>query len=392
MPRPFVAPPARFVYPLVLIVILASLLDPNAWARFPMDPLEDQSGYLESGALCGDHLLFRWRAPVYAAWLGGLYRLTGRDLGATFYVDKVASVVLVALLSASVALALWGWRAGLLAGTLAANSKYLLSEVNGSHALAAVLFLSSLRLLLMRNARVGRPAALATLFFAAQVRQEAWLPFLIVTTVLAFQAVRRPRPAFSTRDAAPWIVAVVVCLAAVTLFRLRETGFEPHRFEETFAQNLMLTAQERGRLPATGFNPFLDWRKAWPVLFPGVDPDQPTAPIAAAIANPGQVAGHLWWNLRHLPRTLAAAVLAPRRWWVLVVVALGALALPAAREQAAAALSRGPEVALWCAAQGSILIIAIGLVAWTRYYLPFVPAVWIAIGGLAASVRSRQWM
>ena len=109
----------------------------------------------------------------------------GRDLRRTFFVEKYTSVALLSVATGLLAWRLFGFPAGVLLGCWVANCRYLLLETNGSHALAASLYVLAALCLVMPWKSVRLPMALLLTYFSAQARSEMWVPLMLILAALA---------------------------------------------------------------------------------------------------------------------------------------------------------------------------------------------------------------
>jgi len=348
----------------------------------------DQDGYLAAGRDFADGLVFMERAPAYGAWVGGFYLANGRDLGRTFFAEKYASVALLSAATGLLAWRLYGFPAGVLLGCWIANCRYLLLETNGSHALAASLYVSAALCLVMPRNSIRLPAALLLTYFSAQARSEMWIPLILILAALALRAVRHGIPRLDPR---PWAVCLAICAMFGAAAALRAGSPEPERLTIAFRQNFAVGYVERHpllRYPT----PWESFDAIWSEVLPGA-----MTPLDAVRRYPGELARHFLHNLRIIPRAILSLFLRLDSWLALLI------ALPSWGLLAGVVRGNGlsdiPSAArrnliLWCGAIGMIVPISIVLRVAARYYIQLAPFTLVAFFGIsvwAVSTARRWW-
>jgi len=294
-----------------IAIVIAVSIAFNFSQRLPYPPGMDQDWYLENGRNFAEHFVFMWRTPVYSSWVGTIYLLCGSDIKTTFFVEKIIAVVLLSLLVC------WlGWKVldkwtGLLMAIWVWNCKYLLLETNGSHTLAASLFVLSLLCLYLPVEFARTPMAMLMLFLSGMCRLEMRVVVALVIGYLLVKYFRKWRrgngieKAIAHKELLAWVMLVFIATGLYLLFMTRVSTLEPsipaHAFKQNFAANYV----ERKGLS----DKYQDaWRQnpmIWSEALPGA-----TTPIDALIKYPGEVMGHFYWNLRLFIRALPANVLA----------------------------------------------------------------------------------
>jgi hypothetical protein len=348
--------------------------------QFPSD--NDQQVYLDGGRAFAEHFVFLARAPVYSAWLGAIYLAGGRDLGRTFLIEKILSLVLLSLVTAYLAFLLFDWRSGILAGIWVLNCKYLLFETNSSHTLAAILSVVSVLCFFRKDADSRLPFALFALFLSTQARSEMWVPLLAVIVYLgAREWWTRRRPETKARPTGRrrrrrlyWIATAAATLVLLVLFNLRATAPETARLTVAFEQNFAVNYVERYGLFQKFGRPWDDWARIYAEAMPGSP-----GPLSAAIHYPRQVLGHVGYNLKLTMRALPAMLLA-WEWPVIMGLALVIYLGLEFLERRSHHLSRfimagdaSEATKVWALTTCLVIPISLVMRAAARYYVPLIP-------------------
>jgi hypothetical protein len=324
---------------IALTFLTVGLLHYRLPARLPYPPYSDQTMYLAAASYFARHFIFFWRSPLYGAWIGVFYLVSGCDPQLCFYLEKFASLVVLSLSVACLGYHLFDIRSGLLMGFWTLNCKYVVLETNGSHALAATLFALSLNCLLLRNQAARIPAALLLMFLSTQVRSEMWVPFLGIVAYLAARSVRKRLSGqgqeffVTSRMRHYWIICSVIGLGSIMLFNARPSPKEPHRLSEAFAMNFALNYIDRHHLSARNSLTETDWRYIWVNALPGVSRSadaieldrEELHPFTAVRKYPGEMLNHVAYNLRLAAIAFPAAFLAFDRRGLMLLVVLGYL-------------------------------------------------------------------
>lgn len=292
----------------------------------PFPTNTDQDGYLLAGESFADHFVFMWRAPIYSAWIGIIHLLCGRDLSTTFFVEKIASVTILSLCVFCLGWRLFDRWTGLLMGLWIWNCKYLLLETNGSHTLAASLFILSLLCLYLPAKEIRLPIATLMLFLSAMCRMEMRVALAVIGLYLI---ARRLRDWF-TKDRAirankksviSWLTVVVMIASLSILFMKRAAFAEPsipsHAFRQNFAANYVERKGLSGKYP----DPWRQNPVIWDEALRGAE-----TPFDALRLYPNEISAHIVWNLKLMIRALPANLLAFHHpWLMLAVLALWSL-------------------------------------------------------------------
>jgi hypothetical protein len=292
-------------------VVIAISTTINLSRRLPYPPGMDQDWYLETGQSFAEHFVFMWRTPIYSAWMGTIYLLSGESVKTTFFAEKIAAVALLSLLVCWLGWQIFDKWTGLLMAVWVWNCKYLLLETNGSHTLASSLFVLSLLCLYLPADFARTPLAVLLLFLSGMCRLEMRVVaalvvgHLLVRYFVAWRCDDRAKKVMAHKELLAWAVVVFIAAGLYALFMIRVSTLEPsipgHAFRQNFAANYVERKGVSDKYPdAWRQNPVI-----WNEVLPGA-----TTPIDALIKYPGEVIGHFYWNLKLLIRALPANVLA----------------------------------------------------------------------------------
>jgi hypothetical protein len=367
-----------------LIGLLMAALHSGLHDRLAYPPASDQTMYLAGGTDFARHFRFFWRAPLYGAWMGFFYLLAGDDPQSCFYLEKYASFAVFSVSTAYLGYRLFDLRTGMLMGVWALNCKYLALETNGSHVLAATLFVFSLLCLLRRDA-ARLPASLLMLFLATQVRSEMWGPFLAIVAVLAAGSIRRRRE-FVWK---PWLVCAAIGLGLALLFNSRLSPEEPGRLSEAFAMNFALNYLDRHPLETERTHEKENWMQVWVDALPGVSPSadaiardrREIRPFDAIRRYPREMIAHAVYNLKLAVVALPAVFLSfDRRALMLAAIVLYLLSFTVRKGEAMWLGSwdsfppdAGRLVLGWAVALCLLIPICFVLRVVARYFIPLIP-------------------
>ncbi len=319
------------VFMLLICFVVAPFVHADFIQRLAYPPGLDQDAYLVAGRNVVNHFVFMPGKPLYSAWMGLMYVLSGSDLKACFYLEKTVSVLLFAFLMAMLGLTLFGARTATLMGLWALSCKYLTLEPNGSHAFAASLSVASVLCFFLPSKAARLPASLLLAFATTLVRPEMKLPFYCIGLgLLAWHFVNRrkrdsqaaERSGLSDQRATYWAAAAAVAIALTALFALRSTTDRSY-FHRLAFQEFAATYMDRNHLP-----------ERFPTRFPGRwDATAQSAvyheiiPMAATPVEivrfyPHEVLGNILYNIKtSVTRVLPAMFLAFDRR-VLMLLAL----------------------------------------------------------------------
>lgn len=361
---------------------LTALVDGKAILGLPYPPGLDQDAYLAAGQQFTEHGVFMWRAPVYSAWVGIHYLLCGRSLEWAFYVEKFATVALLAAATAALARRVFNRRAAFLIGLWTINCKYLVTETNGSHALAAFLIVVSMLCLSSAEKKARVPAALFFLFLSSQARSDMWLPLTIVTSFLVYKGVRP----YSTTDRVTaviraggrgYVVSIALAVTLSLLFHLRSGPPEAGRLTFSFQQNFAVAYVERNGLGREYPDAWRDYRTVWARAIPDTN-----SPMAAVYNHPGEMLRHVLYNCRLLLIALPAMVFGFVHPWLMLCAFLLFLAahVPAlghehfsVKSWADLTDSSKRLLALWALAVFTIALLPLVLRVAARFYIQLIP-------------------
>lgn len=296
------------------------------YVSYPPGP--DQEEYLRAGVTAVERGLLFWKAPLYSLWLGLFYMLSGADLERCFYLEKAASIALLAGLTGYLAGRIFDLSAAMLAAIWVLNCKYLLQEPNNSHTLTACLYTLG-AVLVVRGAPGARlPLLLLATYVATLVRAEMRLP-LAAIVALALLSILKPslaggsaRKLFSVRATA---LCALVAIAIGSFFVLRADNESRYPLaDEAFAQNFAANYVERRQLTAQYPNPWGEAHTIMQLAMPGA-----TTLTEAIIRYPMEALHHAFYNVKVSIRAVPAAILGwkSRTVMVLALILYGCLCL-----------------------------------------------------------------
>jgi hypothetical protein len=355
-------------------------------------PRNDQQTYLEAAQLATQGV-FPDRAPLYSVWMAAWSEITGWHPHRTFQVEKLVTTGLLALTTGLVAGRIFGGATGVLAGAWVMNCKYLLHESNGSHAFAAVLWMTGLLVLL---SRLGprRALTLVLLFLATQVRIELWLPFLMAAGVLVAREWKVDRQEGWRRLGLTWASALLIGVMAWSVLHAH-TYKAPVQVgvRLAFQQGFSVTYVERHGLADRFPHAWTQWEDVMREALPGADD------LASGLRlHPGTVFGHVAYQAGLSLRALSALVLAFEQPWLMLALVATYLGGPAWRDLAPRLSPPQPDDVRDAAAASAVLVVLVPIscvlrVA-ARNYIPLIPAELLALvlllrAGQSAMVRRR---
>ncbi|MGH9848679.1 MAG: hypothetical protein ACREBD_02360 [Blastocatellia bacterium] len=370
--------------------------------RLEYPPGPDQEEYLAAGVSFIEHFVFFWKSPVYSLWLGIFYILSGNNLEICFYLEKTVSVM---LMSGSVGY--FGWRlfdsrTGILLGVWVLNCKYLLSEHNNSHTLAACLFVAGALCLFLPNQNARVPVLLLLLFLSAQVRAEMWLPLLGVVVYLAATSLRlRAKPVsfkrlVTAQAAKYWISCGAVAAVLIVLFSLRQGSENKYDLiNEAFAQNYGANYADRYNLSAQYPNPWGAGHEIMAKAMPGA-----TTLIGAITQYPSATLEHILYNVRISIRAFPAASLGmdqPAMMAVLLALYVASFVFwkrPISYLQRWDALPEESRrlLIVWASASALLILNTYIFRVAARYYIQLIPAQLMLIAfALRAVMNKVRW-
>lgn len=382
-----------------LFLTFVVVLNRDLPGRLLYPPVADQQFYLSGGKALAEHFIFLWRAPVYSVWLGGLYLLSGSNLTKTFYVEKIVSVILLALLTARLGYELFDLRTAVLLGVWVLNCKYFLLETNSSHTLAASLWVVSALFLCAPNARVGVPFAFLTLFLSTQARSEMWIPLLAVAAWLGARCIqlKLKQPRGDHRRAfwqsyAYWIVAIISIAALSLLFSARSSPPEEHRLAVAFGQNFSANYVERLNLQQRFPDPWREWQQVWAEALPNA-----ATPLAALRLYPAELFRHFLYNVKLLARAFPANVVAFDRPVLMALVLLIYLASYGLWGSTKGYLGKWKSLSdearlrliVWAVALFALIPISLVLRVAARYYIQLIPIQLLAVAFVTQAIGAR---
>ncbi len=310
-----------FILPLILMTLQ---LDLGKRLRFPSG--SDQDSYLEAGKEFVEQAVFLWRAPLYSAWMGLFYFMSGEASQLCFFFEKYFSVFLFSLLVAYLGQKLFDLRTGLLMGVWVLNCKYFIIEANGSHAMVGALFTASVLCLLLQNKHTRLPFALFFLFLATQVRIEMWGVFLFVVvavSIITFRGDYRRTIKWAQLKSGGvyWLSCLTVGIGLTILFASRPSFVEPPIPNHAFVQNFAVNYVERKGLLDRYPQPWAAVTRVWEDALPGA-----TDALSAIRMYPNEIGAHFLYNLKLSLKALPANIFAvdnPLLMLVVMVVYFG---------------------------------------------------------------------
>ena len=303
---------------MISLVLAAVLFSPFLYhsftqrLAFPSD--SDQDQYLKEAKITGDQFRFAKVRQLYSSWLAGIYVIGGKDLRRAFYSEKTTSVLLLGMLVAFLGLKLFDARTALLLFIWVLNCKYLMTEPNGSHALAASMWVASVLCFYLPIRAAVLPASLLILVLSLKTREETIVPLLFIVSCLVIRAayhwkrgtkLDRPAPA-STKY---WIGGVIIVAAMWGLFAAR-----PNNLTSPYFSILIRTEFATTYVHRTGLRDQLPGRKAWVLeawdvtyneKLPGVKNDWDLIRL-----YPREELANIVYNIRITPRVAGAMFLA----------------------------------------------------------------------------------
>jgi hypothetical protein len=379
---------------LTLGVILHSNLDERL--RFPTNT--DQDIYLAAGENFAKRFIFLWRAPLYSAWLGMFYFLSGGDLQRCFFFEKLLSILLLSGLVACLAYRLFDIRTSMLLGVWVLNCKYFILEANNSHTLATSLFIVSLLCLLLSNQALRLPTALLALFLSTQVRSEMWIIFLAVILYLVGRSIKRwitmrkHVGQFSIAGQFHWLSCLAIGAFLSVLFFLRLGPAEPSRLDVALTQNFAANYVERNHLSERYPDPWRSYLAIWSEALP-----EAPNPAAALRHYPDEVLGHVLYNMKLSLKALPANVLSfdhPLIMLIIFTVYLGLIILGIPASDHSVKWKSIPEetkrlVTLWLTATCLLIFLTFIFRAAVRYYIPLIPVQLMFIAFIGRSLANK---
>lgn len=382
--------------------------------RLAYPPMSDQRMYLAGGMEFAERFLFFWRAPLYGAWIGIFHIASGGDPAASFHFEKLTTLLLLGLLVAYLGRLLFDVRTGLLLGVWVLNCKYLVLETNGSHMLAACLFVGSFLCFFIRDRRARLPAALLTLFLSTQVRSEMWIPFCAIVLSLLVLAVKdrvqgKGRVTSSlARERSYWVGGTIVAMGLSVLFYARATPPESHRFAEAFAMNFAMNYVDRNHLTGEYTAPDLPYTEIWVRALPGVSSSADAIErdrgelhlIDAFKRYPSEMLAHVLYNISLSVRGVPAMFLAfdrPMLMLIAFMVYIGSFVVwrrPGPDRWKSLPENTKRLLVVWSLEACLLIPITLIFRVVARYYIPFAPvamvfAVFVVRAVLSKVVHSR---
>jgi len=383
----------------IISVVIAISTAINLSKKLPYPPGMDQDRYLENGQSFAEHFVFMWRTPIYSAWMGTIYLLCGKSVETTFFAEKIAAVALLSLLVCWLGWKIFDKWIGLLMAVWVWNCKYLLLETNGSHTLAASLFVLSLLCLYLPADFARTALAVLMLFLSGMCRLEMRVVaalvagYLLVRYFGAWMRDDRVKKVIGRREIVAWVVVTFIAVGLYALFMTRVSALEPsipgHAFRQNFAANYVERKGLSDKYPdAWRQNPVI-----WNEVLPGA-----TTPIDALIKHPVEVIGHFYWNLKLFIRALPANVLAfYHPLLMLLLFGLWAWAYWVAGGSGGPVLNLDPQKLLpaWLAAILVLIPITIVLRVAARYYQQLIVVEMIALLMIARATMmylKKAWL
>jgi hypothetical protein len=249
---------------LLAAVLLSPFLYRSFTQRFPFPSDSDQDQYLTEAQITAEQFVFAKVRPLYLSWLAGFYLIGGKDLRRALYLEKTVSVLLLSLLIAFLGLMLFDARTALLLFIWVLNCKYMITEPNGSHALAASMLVASVLCFYLPNRALRLPASLFMLLLSIEVREEMIVPVVVISGYLVVRAVYRWKKDARLRQPVQatakyyWIGAAIVLAAMFALYAAR-----PNNSTSPYISILIRTEFAGTYVRRTGLIDQLPGKKAW---------------------------------------------------------------------------------------------------------------------------------
>jgi len=367
---------AAFIASLVLYATYAIGAAKTLTSRLSYPPGMDQDLYLAAGRDFVDGFVFLWRSPLYSAWMGIIYWVSGQDLKNCFYAEKIASVFFLSVLVGWLGWLLFDKWTGLLLAFWVLNCKYLLLETNSSHALAACVLVLSGLCLYLPNKSIRLPAALSMLLLSTQFRSEMWVPLFATAIYLAARQLRawiRHRRLVALIDYAvlpSWLAAIVPCVGLLYLVSFRVSNVEPQRLTVAFKQNFAVNYVERYQMFSQFPDPWSQWPAIWASALPGA-----SRPVDALVRYPGEFFQHVLYNLRLCSRSFPANVLASDRPLLvgLTLIAYFSWYFRLGLDRSLRSSLSHPALVVIACSMGLLIPISLALRVAVRYYIQLIP-------------------
>ncbi len=351
---------------------------------FPSD--SDQDEYLKDAQITAEQFAFARVRPLYSSWLAGFYLISGKDLRRCLYLEKTVSVLMLSLLIAFLGLMLFDGRTALLLFIWVLNCKYLMTEPNGSHALAASMLVASVLCFYLPVRAARLPASLFIMFLSLKVREEMIVPLTFIVAMLVLRAIYRWKKRERSAQAAEvtgkyyWIGAAIIFAAMLALFAARpNNSTSPYisvlirtEFAGTYVRRTGLIDQLPGKKP---------WvQEAWDVTYerlPGVKKD-----FDVIRMYPREELANIIYNVKITPRVASAMFLSFDRPKVMLAAFLlyflSFIIWPGrdGRFQRWRPLSKEIAIFLVIWGIGSVLIVGLVLLLYisSRHYVQLIPA------------------
>jgi len=351
----------------------------------PFPPGLDQDWYLAAARDFADSRLFMWRAPLYSAWLGGVYVFTGRDFEACFYLDKTLTVGLMAFVTACLVWRLCGFLPALATCLWTLELRYLLRETNSSHTFAALLVGVALLALLSRP-DVGWPWALFALFLGACARRELIAPLALLIVVGLALCWRSEATGGARGVWRHWLLCGLMAAGLWGLFRGRPSHVEKDYFGVLLFQQFSVNYVERHNLHQEFPDKWLAFRELIPRYFPDVE-----GPVDMIRKHPDELLRNVIYNGRSAPRALLASVFGLEHFAAVVAAVVGVICV-GGRSPLLVADHGLRNLAVWTLALHVIVPVNLMFRVISRYNFVLVPThiAWVFILGRIAIRRFRQ--
>lgn len=398
---------ALFFFGALLVFMVTLNRDLPSRLSYPPTSEDQEKMYLPAGQAFAEHFVFFGRAPVYSAWLGTLFLASGRDLRRAFYLDKFASVFLLSFLVACLGWQMFDARTGLVLGIWILESKYLILESNGSHAVAASLFVAGALCLFLPRQTLRIPAALLLLFLAAKTRAEMSAPLALIVGALAAVIVKRAWSArrLSIPGARYWLTSIMICVGLSLLFSFRIFWPEPHQVKEALAMNFAMNYVDRNHLNDKYSKPGEGYPEIWAQAFPGISPSAAEIrqdkslidPLGALRTYPGEIAAHVSYNVKLAVRALPAMLLAFDRPFLMLLILLTYTGSYFWGRNSGFDLTRWRKLSqetrlclmFWAGAACSLILISLVFRVVSRYYIQLLPVQLLALAFAVRALKVR---
>lgn len=369
---------------ILLTTLIVSNLYVNVVIYHPVSPGPDQLEYIQSGIQYHNDGKVYWKAPLYSIWLSVFYYLGGKSLRLTYVCEKLISVLILTALLGIIGCLLLDIRSAVLLALWIVNCKYLISEPNNSHTLAAVLYLFSFLVVLFWGPAIRMQVASILLFLSAMVRSEMWLVVASIMVPLLVGGIGRyifsAKLSLSWKVAVSWLVSILIIIGLWSYFYAHRGNQEKYDLiSEAFLQNYAANYVERYELSGTYKDPWGSAHEIASISMPGVKT------LGNAILQyPRQFTAHAIYNTCIAIKALPSIVLGVYDFRVLITLLLIYFTSFQVKSDNFNVLgeldAKSREIiALWIVAPFALLVNIIIFRAAARYFIQMLPSLLLLI-------------